>query len=198
MESISVGAVGAAVIAGIFSLVGLIITKEQKVSDFRQAWIDELRKCFIFYISNINSISDIIRSSPGKLDIEKLNSKYVSLNEANVGIKLRINPTEELSKKLLDIMNKFEHLASKNALLTPENIRKLELEFFKCSQEILKFEWKRVKKGELAFIMTKYIAGISVIIAVFLLVWSALSNKAMDSTQNSPNPILPIYLISNP
>jgi hypothetical protein len=30
-------------VAGAFSLLGLLISKEQKVSEFRQAWIDALR-----------------------------------------------------------------------------------------------------------------------------------------------------------
>lgn len=42
MNSISIGAVGAAIIAGFFSIVSLIIGKEQKTSEFRQAWIDAL------------------------------------------------------------------------------------------------------------------------------------------------------------
>ena len=34
----------AAILAAIASLLGLIISKESKVSEFRQKWIDELRK----------------------------------------------------------------------------------------------------------------------------------------------------------
>jgi len=37
------GTIIAAVIAAIVSLLGLIISKETKVSEFRQAWIDSLR-----------------------------------------------------------------------------------------------------------------------------------------------------------
>ena len=42
----AIGAIAAALIAGLISLLGLIISKEQKVSDFRQAWIDALT-CFM-------------------------------------------------------------------------------------------------------------------------------------------------------
>jgi hypothetical protein len=40
----AVGAVIAAIIAGSIALLGLIISKEQKVSEFRQQWIDALRQ----------------------------------------------------------------------------------------------------------------------------------------------------------
>ncbi len=38
------GTIIAAVIAAVISLLGLIISKENKVSEFRQAWIDSLRE----------------------------------------------------------------------------------------------------------------------------------------------------------
>ena len=47
IPSVAVGAVVAALIAGTVSLLGLIISKEQKTSEFRQAWIDALRNDLI-------------------------------------------------------------------------------------------------------------------------------------------------------
>jgi hypothetical protein len=52
----AVGAVAAALIAGLISLLGLIISKEQKVSDFRQAWIDALRSDIAAVITHAQSI----------------------------------------------------------------------------------------------------------------------------------------------
>jgi len=43
LPDIAIGAIIAATITGLISLLGLIISKEQKISDFRQAWIDNLR-----------------------------------------------------------------------------------------------------------------------------------------------------------
>lgn len=39
----AVGATIAAIVAALVALLGLIISKEQKVSEFRQQWIDALR-----------------------------------------------------------------------------------------------------------------------------------------------------------
>jgi len=45
-----------AFIAGGFSLLCLIISKEQKTSDFRQTWIDALREDFTIYVAKVTII----------------------------------------------------------------------------------------------------------------------------------------------
>jgi hypothetical protein len=150
MGDINIGAVGAAIIAGLVSLLGLIIGKEQKVSEFRQAWIDELRKCLVSYVVNINSIADSVRlkKSGQTIDTKDLMAHYKLLNEASNGIKLRVNSIEQPAKQLLDIMERFEEISSDNSSLTPEKIRNIEQKFLESSRDLLKFEWKRVKRGE--------------------------------------------------
>jgi len=51
------GAVGVATISGLISITGLVISKEQKLSDFRQAWIDALRDDISHFISHPLMIS---------------------------------------------------------------------------------------------------------------------------------------------
>jgi hypothetical protein len=159
---VSVGAVGTAVIAGLVSVLGLIISKEQKVSEFRQAWIDELRKCLVSYLVNINAIADVVRLRKARIgnDSTDLASSYKALNEASHGITLRVNENEKSAKRLLKTMRAFEALADEDANLTQENIRTIETRFLKHSRQLLKFEWKRVKRGEKTFIWTKWIVGI--------------------------------------
>ncbi|MBW6396556.1 hypothetical protein KPL78_01800 [Roseomonas sp. HJA6] len=168
MGDISVGAVGAAAIAGFASLLGLIIAKEQKVSEFRQAWIDALRKCFVDYLVNINAVSDNIRLRSAGVHDDKdgLLEGYRALNEASNGIKLRINNKEKTASKLLKTMGDFEGLASDNKKMTPENIKLIEDRFLDESQELLKFEWKRVKRGEHIFVLMKYIAILIIFLSV--------------------------------
>jgi hypothetical protein len=43
LPAVAVGAIGTSIIAAMVSLVGLTVSKEQKVSELRQAWIDALR-----------------------------------------------------------------------------------------------------------------------------------------------------------
>ena len=174
MNEISIGAVGAALITGAVSLVGLVLGKEAKVSEFRQAWIDELRKCLVLYLVSINSISDILRSGrKGDYADQSLLENYRNLNSANHGIKLRVNDSEEPSKKLLAAMEEFEEIALSNSGLTPEKIKKIEADFNEAAKELLRFEWKRVKKGEPAYIWARRGAAFIVvaILAALALSW---------------------------
>ena len=65
LPDIAVGAIGAALIAGVVSLLGLVISKEQKVSEFRQAWIDALRSDVASLISHVNAIHGAIQAGFG-------------------------------------------------------------------------------------------------------------------------------------
>lgn len=173
MNEISIGAVGAAVIAGLVSMLGLIIGKEQKVSEFRQAWINDLRKCVVDYLVNINAICDMVRlrKSGGAEVNTALLSHYKSLNEASHGITFRINSDEQTAKNLLSSMKEFEELARNNESLTPENIRRVEGDFTIAAKELLKFEWRRVKKGEPIFVWSKRVIGFAIIVLVAIIAY---------------------------
>lgn len=178
MGDISIGAVGAALVAGLVSLLGLVISKEQKVSEFRQAWINDLRICLVTYLSELNSIIDLIAliKSGQVSDKTLLVSSYKSLNNASHGIRLRINSKEEISSELLAVMRRTEHLSGKNDDLTPQNIKELEGDFLHAAEKLLKYEWRRVKKGEAAFVWTKAIV-ISAIAALLLVaLWSSFGH----------------------
>ena len=56
IPDVAIGAIAAALIAGLISLLGLIISKEQKTSEFRQAWIDGLRSELSLVIAHANAL----------------------------------------------------------------------------------------------------------------------------------------------
>lgn len=193
MSGISAGAVGAAMIAGLVSLLGLVIGKEQKVSEFRQAWIDELRQCVVNYLVYINAISDALRmhKAGSPLDEKILLDNYKNLNEANHGINLRVNEDEAPAKALLEAMATFESLANANAQLTPENIRVAEKNFVKASKDLLKFEWKRVKRGEGIYVWTKRVIAVSVVLMLALLIYMFEQSGKDADVRIGPTPNLP-------
>ncbi|WP_327209527.1 hypothetical protein [Rhizobium leguminosarum] len=197
MNEISIGAVGAAAIAGLVSLLGLVIGKEQKVSEFRQAWIDELRKCFVAYLVNINAICDALRlKNAGKaIDDIALLANYKSLNEASHGITLRVNATELPAKALLQSMSEFEVLAQNNASLTPGKIRDVEKTFIEAAKELLKFEWNRVKRGEKIFVWTKRIVSLAIVAMLVILAYAWATEKRAASDKNSNRPVFQLVHI---
>ena len=183
MSDISVGAVGAALIAGLVSFFSLVIGKEQKVSEFRQVWIEDLRKCLISYLVNINALSDLLRlEKAGKLTDETAKmTRLQMLNEASHGIRLRINDKEKAAKDLLKAMSKFELIGQSSASMTPDHIRLIEDDYINASKKLLKFEWKRVKRGEDTFVWSKRIV-ISIVVALSIIYVSLLIFK-----ESSPN-----------
>ncbi|WP_159392743.1 hypothetical protein [Methylobacterium sp. C1] len=190
MIDISVGAVGAAIIAGIISLIGLILGKEQKISEFRQSWVDELRKSLVAYIVNINAISDFLRlrKSGDSGDNSALIANYKSLNEASLSIRLRINDKEAQAQALLKTMEEFENLAASNSSLIPDRIKIIEKDFMAASQTLLKFEWQRVKKGEKTFVAIKQIilAIIAALVVYMLYLTISPARRPNNNTTTSP------------
>jgi hypothetical protein len=168
--------------------------KEQKVSEFRQAWIDDLRKCLVAYLVNINAISDALRLQKAgpQIDNSTLITSYKSLNEASHGIILRINAEEAAAKPLLKSMSDFEALAKTNVNLNPDQIRAIELRFIDASRNLLKFEWKRVKRGESTFIWTNQVVACSIAVMVALLAY-LWATRDRDSNGKSPH-LQPIVL----
>lgn len=52
-------------------------------------------------------------------------------------------------------MSDFDAIAQNKESMTPERIRVIEKAFIKYSTKMLKFEWKRVKRGEINFVVSK-------------------------------------------
>jgi translation initiation factor 2 beta subunit (eIF-2beta)/eIF-5 len=85
-----------ALISGLVSLLGLIISKEQKISDFRQAWIDALRQDTATLLANANTICASLLVSPMSPDKwATLKENVFALNELSAKIKLRLNRREK-------------------------------------------------------------------------------------------------------
>jgi len=92
-----------------------------------------------------------IQKAGKQIDDSALLTNYKLLNEASHGITLCVNAKEAAAKPLLKSMSDFEIVANTNASLNPDQIRAIEQGFVEASRELLKFEWKRVKRGESTF-----------------------------------------------
>ena len=86
------GLIVAAIIAGAVAFFSLIISKEQSVSEFRQQWIDELRKDIGIIIGFVYRIH---RESIAKKTDEELKSEFTRFNRVIARIRLRLNPRED-------------------------------------------------------------------------------------------------------
>jgi len=191
LPDIALGATIAAIIGALASLLSLIISKEQKTSEFRQAWIDGLREDLTNYATQINVIADIsqVKYASHEKKVAALSNAYSSLNKANFSINLRLNRDEELSNEVMTCIAAFNGLAASEEGLTPDNLRDVEVGFIRASQDLLKYEWRRVKKGESSFIVTKYTAAAIIVIAPAALLYYYLNH---DVQMALPAPAPPI------
>lgn len=169
----AIGSIIAAMIAGFVFFLGLVISKDQKISEFRQAWIDALRRDASTLIVNANVIAGFRATSGSEVTPHELfretNKNYMLINEAEASITMRLNPNEASSKVVLETMKELEAILDHNKtdmdydLLTITQKRLLVR-----MNEVFKIEWKRVKRGEPIYLVAK-IGVISIVILFFLL-----------------------------
>jgi len=199
---IAFGAITAAVIAGVFSYINLVATKESKISEFRQNWINDLRNEISKYISSVHGLIEHLRRDNKGLAIpkdrfmEKKNNHgdlYNEMLNSKISILLRINDSEELEefKKINDKVLKYvdsihENFENAEFGKAEEKIEKLVLE----ARKLLKYEWNRVRDGEKSFSRTKNIAFGTILVSVILLIsmvgWKIYDIKSkVTSTKNT-------------
>ncbi len=184
IPDVALGATIAAVIGALVTLLGLIITKEQKTSEFRQAWVDGLRKDLTAYATQINAIADAskVEYKSNAERVKSLKDAYNALNEANFSINLRLNRDEKLSNDVIDCIADFNRLGSTEEGLSPDALRPIEVRFIKASQDLLKYEWNRVKRGEPSFVVAKLVAW-TILVAGPVAIWLAASGSAKSEAR---------------
>jgi len=176
LPEVAVGSVVAALVAGIVSLLGLIISKEQKTSEFRQAWIDGLRSEISLLIAHMNVI--FAARQLGESSWAALRVDAIAINQATAQIKLRLNPREEKSRNLLQHIADLENFLHSPQGMRFEKLNELEEQLAEDAQALLKAEWDRVRKGEVTFRVAKISAAALVLcLAVFLPCYALLGDQ---------------------
>ncbi|HEX8309312.1 MAG TPA: hypothetical protein VF645_12930 [Allosphingosinicella sp.] len=166
LPDVAVGAVVAAFLTGIISLLGLIISKEQKTSEYRQAWIDSLRSEISQLIAHIN-VCYAMREQ-GEEDWSILRLDAIAVNQAAAQIKLRLNPEEKSSRKILQHIEDLEVFIHTEET-SFERLNQIEEDLAADAQALLKAEWVRVRRGELTFRVAKLCAAAMVVVILALL-----------------------------
>jgi len=145
--------IAGAVIGGSVALIGLIVAKEGKTSEFRQQWIDGLRADVATFISLALHIAQRL--------VDDLDDARQA-NECLARIQLRLNPKEDSSKELTNALNRLESNAMAKNPLTEPFAKDVTLK----AQRVLKDEWRRVKRGEWKYITVLSLASISLLASV--------------------------------
>lgn len=185
---VPIGAVLAACITGTVTFVTLVISKEQKISEFRQAWIDAFREELSEFAGQARRIAhervplnvtritkpllaqideddeDARRPDPFHENRQRMAQSYYAL-------RLRLNPVEADHVALLDCLDgvyKALNISS-GATRREECVKELDA-LARVAQSVLKREWVRVTEGEPRFakvtLLAKWVAvGLAVLLA---------------------------------
>lgn len=169
---VAYGAVSAAVIAGFFSLVNLISTKENKVSEFRQAWIDGIRDDISVLTSAMFELVEIQKKKEHlepKEYLEATSKPFKDARERTTSIQLRLNPKHVKDKpeseeaifwnSVQETRKKLKEGDYSNILDNCDRIRS-------TAAPLLKKEWEKVKLGEAGYRVVRTAALITILIGV--------------------------------
>lgn len=168
-----------ALLAGVTSLLGLIISKENRVSDFRQEWINGLRAEIASLIGRAYDLNRA-RVSPGERPDRPLESDRTDLLHMELAlaqIDLLMNPRDEsIVQKAKAIVDEL----SPGGPVGEEQLSGLVNELRNESKRYLKKEWEVVKKGERVFQVAKHLAVILVAAVIVALFWGVAHTKRSD------------------
>jgi hypothetical protein len=183
------GAIFAALIAGLVSLLGLIISKEQKISEFRQAWIDGLRENIALVITHLEAIRGAMYAAqPGKPPWQDRKEHFVAINQAITCVRLRLNPDEDSSQKLLESLTELETIAQAGDIATSTLVGPAVDKLTACCNVVMKEEWKRVQDGEKTYRVARYGSIAAVAIALVLLFGIVIRSLVYPNTSETPPP----------
>lgn len=171
------GAMFAALVAGFFAFMSLIAAKENKVSEFRQDWINSLRDSVSCYISSLTYLSTLYKHYAERVDDKKdkfemardVEEVYSRVNQSYNDIIFRINDSEDnirskvINDDFLAALQKTREYYNNNEL---SEARTACDGLRDAAKPLLKSEWKRVKNGELNYRLSKYFSILVLLIGV--------------------------------
>lgn len=201
----AVGSIIAAAIAGLVVFISTVLTKEQKTSDFRQVWIDELRKDIAQFIAGVSEVIALhnFKLKDASAYEEFLDNNFERIHELQTiehRIVLRLNPIEH--ETLLNQVKAFRRkmLEAYKCADREEQEEALTKQLLDTTKMILATEWKKVKVGEPTFQYVKWGAFItlvcllaSLVIALFA---TPLKSKSTEIPVTSNGPQLLQYFVS--
>jgi|JI10StandDraft_1071094.scaffolds.fasta_scaffold1127550_1 hypothetical protein len=186
LPEIALGAVIAACIAALVSLLSLIISKEQKTSEFRQAWIDALRADISAVVAHANAIHG---AAAAQFDTaaktwEAAREDFVGINQATANIRLRLNSKEKESQAILKSIENLEaHLSP--GVLDFRELDTIEKQLVADAQVLLKKEWLRVRSGEPVFQAAKWLFLLLIVTSVAFISYHLISSGANPAVQGT-------------
>lgn len=183
------GPLAAALVAGIISFVVTVLSKDQKTSEFRQAWIDGLRTDVADFAGIVGAMVAVanakhLRGDDAQSYLLERHDDFAKMQSLITKIRLRLNPDEHF-----EILAGLDFFGAGTSS-TKEQMDQAVDDVVVATQKILKSEWSRVKQGEPAFKWLKR-ASLSLIVIAPILALVLAFNAPKNRTSDSAPPDLP-------
>jgi len=153
---IAFGTIIAAFVSAGISIVSVILSKELKLSELRQNWIDELRTELSTIVSLVNKLAVSWYITDNKSEVKRKDFLRLHLEDIQEldaithKLLMRLNPSEH--QTLIEQLKTLEKFSSNVQLLEDrDSLDGLFNKYTDESNRVLKAEWVRVKNGEGSF-----------------------------------------------
>lgn len=187
-----IATVVAAFITSVISFVNLTLSKEQKTSEFRQAWIDGLRGDLATFFSSTRALCRTMQEARSerssdedvqqfRFGREKIGDMRLAVADAFYRVKLRLNKNESEHKELLRLLEAATKIQNKINIERGNDYTEALDAIERASdysQDVLKSEWERVKKGEKSFQVAKNTFMAVIMIGLVIIIMVLLFNNS--------------------
>lgn len=188
----AIATITAAVIAAFVGFLSLVITKEQKVSEFRQAWIDGLRSDIADAISAASTLTVILQKSsaaPSDAMLREWARFSASLSRIELRLNLKEEPHQSLNACIQDAQGLMRRMEAHSTDYDQSEWEGLQDRVVEISQRLLKIEWDIVKTGEPFYQGVKVFLIVGLIVALLGLLISFACEGPKN--QDSAKPAVP-------
>lgn len=149
------------VIGASAATIGVVVAKDTKVSEFRQAWVDALREDISRFVALAFALNAVQRSLAEQASDTPTSEAYAALvlemNQVLTRIRLRLDITKTPHKSLDTLCGKLVFVSAQpNQLLV---VSEKAEDLCAAARAVLDEAWTRVKRGERRFRWTFYLAG---------------------------------------
>lgn len=168
-------------------IIGVVVVRGTKISEFRQKWIDEQRADLATVLAHASNIASGLTSGATHFA-----SDLLAFDLAANRIKLREKPTNPEWKEVIDQIDAIRPklLLPPTAPVASLSIDNEQKALVEKSRENLKAEWTRVKKGEFGYRLLIVLGCILTFASVLPLAGAIIGTAAGWSRAPSPSDML--------